>query len=1623
MATGTSKTPILFIPTTLPGPPATPTVLTSPSPAAGPVSSFDLDDKQKRWVVIGITLNRVLLPVLRDCVGKELAKHYTSLKSTSGIHTQVYSKHVKKDGSFDLNYGSINNNWRRLKRKVHLYDYKVTSAEDLAKLYLEPHMAKFTGFDNTCDLSALLGMLANSSVFHPRIQTNAKDVRSKVRNEWGHCNFDHWNEPDFNYSFQLMETLIRSLGLPVADEIKVRDELQDWETKGLKLCMGCPVDKDLMRFVSIEVNNIAQNLEALKKSNVDEAKRIGEALEDAIDEITKFDKRIADIESRLEEEHRVQSEKNKTFSSVIENISNNISTIEKRQDTNEQNISFLEERHDELESAVTFLKDGQGALTSKVEVLELGQTQLDSRLKKLEEGSAIATVDAKILQLPSRNHCFCGRESELQRIAAQLKNIVRGCSESAICGLGGVGKTSLAVEFLWRQTDKEEYPGGIFWISGENNNLFQLSVSEMARQVGTFDDKDFSNSLSRTLDWLRRREQLWCLVVDNLDELEMSMDMRKLLTGHWKQAARGHIIITTRREAKEIGEETGIEESSCIELKCLSEGEGIQFLRIRSGKGGEDDDIREIVRELGGLPLALDQAAAHIRSLSLRQPIKEYLKKYRKQNLVLLKKKKARNLVENTSPERLAVHTTWLLNFDHISRISVEMDLGETPTLVMQISAYLGPDDIPYALLNQGLFEVGNVGAERDLWDVAEIVSLLTKFSLFQRYGTNSFGVHRLVQEVVRTEVEKEKTELRVLCCAVRVLHRAFAGTRSPAEVCESFSESAVFSIENPPSLQLWGRLASHTTYLQEHIRSFAERNERDVESVQVLLNTEETVRILNEAGIFFSVSQQKVKAQAMQEMKLELLVHLENSITGKNAELPSYFIDVPLKDKDYKVISCCMRQSAEGEVVAEEAPSQNSAEEEANRLKGEGNIAFKNSKFKEASDLYSRAIDLWSGDYRLFCNRALCHLKLGQPNNALDDCEKCLSLKPFYSKALQRKAWALQELVTRGRNELKAQAQVALALAVHFDSNLRRDKTFGKMFPNVSEVRPLEISSDTQLNVMILMQQGNSTFLLHEREYNIPYLIFHTDCQVVGLGPKTFVTCRNYCCVVKGAKVYFENIVLPKGSSPLLCEGKEGAVHLNHCEISAGWPGCEDFPECNGGSGCIWASLGVPACDRNGMFGAPRASGVVGLPGIQIAKGSFALIENCIIHDCGGGGALVDGEGSRMVVRKCEVYKNHQSGIEARNGAELVASKNRIFDNGYHGVLIGPKAGECYIDGNKIFENTREGILTLLNETKIVVQNNDIHHNRPFGISVDSNSQLVVVKNKIFENGFWGIVAKTRTSAHIAENVISGNKCGGIFIGVNFSGRIHLKSNVVRDHGGPWLEYVDMKGSLSVASRGSYNPSSPFYVPPGEKNEIYSSPPILDGNREFNNEEGMYHPREVAERLYSGCTYCRRTRDKVEHFLKCLGCHIASYCSKECQRNHRRKHKLLCVALKSRYSVEVDRIPMQLPHTQLIRIYGANLIGIEEGPKPEPNKAFIVKIQTMDINSHPLQLMALYDKSVSVECYIQSPAIFNVISDCGALGALNKSTSKKCYFWAKFTEREGKLTIFLDHLAPFQEW
>ena len=115
-----------------------------------------------------------------------------------------------------------------------LFDCCVTSHVDFAKLYVENHMAKFTAFDEHCDASAVLTLLGKVPVFSPAVQGASNDVR-QARNAWAHCIFSDWGPVNYQQTFNKMETLVKALRLPPANERNLIGELKDWELKGTYL--------------------------------------------------------------------------------------------------------------------------------------------------------------------------------------------------------------------------------------------------------------------------------------------------------------------------------------------------------------------------------------------------------------------------------------------------------------------------------------------------------------------------------------------------------------------------------------------------------------------------------------------------------------------------------------------------------------------------------------------------------------------------------------------------------------------------------------------------------------------------------------------------------------------------------------------------------------------------------------------------------------------------------------------------------------------------------------------------------------------------------------------------------------------------------------------------------------------------------------------------------------------------------------------------------------------------------------------------------------------------------------------------------------------------------------------
>ena len=206
-----------------------------------------VSNEEKRWLVMGIAMNKVAPPVLRDFIKQGMDTHYANLGIyCSGLTTPCTLKtltyhQVNTDPNLKhLKFQNINNNLHLHGKKKNLYDYHINNSVDLAKLFLPDYLAEFSAFDESLDMSAILRLLGFNNpapIFHSpnpliSIQTSADDVRENVRNKWGHCNVTDWTEVFFNDCFSKLETLVRSLGLTGSIEKITLDQLSDWQTKG-----------------------------------------------------------------------------------------------------------------------------------------------------------------------------------------------------------------------------------------------------------------------------------------------------------------------------------------------------------------------------------------------------------------------------------------------------------------------------------------------------------------------------------------------------------------------------------------------------------------------------------------------------------------------------------------------------------------------------------------------------------------------------------------------------------------------------------------------------------------------------------------------------------------------------------------------------------------------------------------------------------------------------------------------------------------------------------------------------------------------------------------------------------------------------------------------------------------------------------------------------------------------------------------------------------------------------------------------------------------------------------------------------------------------------------------------
>jgi tetratricopeptide (TPR) repeat protein len=389
---------------------------------------------------------------------------------------------------------------------------------------------------------------------------------------------------------------------------------------------------------------------------------------------------------------------------------------------------------------------------------------------------ALSQTPPKLWTVPYfHNPLFTDRKRVLQLLSERLATNHSVVPVQALSGLGGIGKTQIAVEYAYRYRNTYRT---VLWANADSRNSLISSYVALANDLN-LPEKDAEKQdiiVEAVKNWLDAHIQ-WLLILDNADNVAVVHDFLPV------SLQTGRIILTTRSQVH-----GSIAQG--IEVDRLGERESILFLLKRAkivesstrfAQLQETDiaDAKKVVDFLDGHPLALDQAGAYIEETGCS--VIDYLDHYRQQRRKLLQRRGKVGKQEH--PESVAL--TLSLSFSKVKQSNPKA------FKLLQFCAFLSPDAIPEQFLLDGTFNL--IPALQTITgnsiELSELIGALRAYSLIQRNATaKMFSMHRLVQVVLRDEME-ESEQRRWAEGAVRVVERLFPGPRDIArwQVCEQY--------------------------------------------------------------------------------------------------------------------------------------------------------------------------------------------------------------------------------------------------------------------------------------------------------------------------------------------------------------------------------------------------------------------------------------------------------------------------------------------------------------------------------------------------------------------------------------------------------------------------------------------------------------------------------------------------------------------------------------------------------------------------------------------------------------------------------------------------------------------
>ena len=354
------------------------------------------------------------------------------------------------------------------------------------------------------------------------------------------------------------------------------------------------------------------------------------------------------------------------------------------------------------------------------------------------------------LPYPSIGTLFKGRDEFIKQLRQSLQassHRATAITGKAVHGLGGVGKTRLAVEYAWQNADAYSAVLCVTADSPENlhRNLAELTgpqVLNLTEQSATEEEV----RVAAALRWLQAHPG-WLLILDNVDTEAAVNAVEKLLA----DLRGGQVLITSR-----LARFSDVVEA--LELDVMTAEAGAQFLlektqvkghRGRKPTNNDQADALELATELDGLALAMEQAGAYI--VQLRRSFAEYLVLWRSRKAAVYEW--LNTTIQYAGPSHAplrSVAVTWQTTIDQ---------LNEMERRLLNLLAWFAPAPVPLSV-----FASLNELTEWDHDHFEGAIANLADFSMLTwDVEAETVKVHRVVQEILRTRQADPKANLNTV--------------------------------------------------------------------------------------------------------------------------------------------------------------------------------------------------------------------------------------------------------------------------------------------------------------------------------------------------------------------------------------------------------------------------------------------------------------------------------------------------------------------------------------------------------------------------------------------------------------------------------------------------------------------------------------------------------------------------------------------------------------------------------------------------------------------------------------------------------------------------------------------